>query len=313
MSASVEASLPTLPCPNCHKPMAVRPASLGRLPKVTSLADCLRHCADCGVAYSNARNNPTLIHRDPIANVPPEVRIGAHETLASALNERNRTNKLSKFGFSTSEDALTWTVFSYLHGQHQGALTRLYDQAFGVQSVRPPRLLLWGVPVPGGQAELHLAQRLVNVSKVLGENPTARSEPDVVLDFGAAGVVFIEVKYLSGNSGTSNPSKFDPYVDGSAAFANPASVRDSDLYELARNWRIAHDLAAGHPFVLVNLAKATTLKGTKSLPGFEASLATSATQRFLPVSWRDFLAAARQATGGFPRWLDHYCGERGLP
>ena len=312
MSTKSSTPLPALPCPLCHTPMAVRPTPPGGVPTVTTLADCLRQCVSCGVAYSNARSNPTLLHRDPIANVPAQVRIGAREALAVALNERNRPNKLSKFGYSTSEDAVTWTVFAYLHGQHRTALAGLYERAFGIQATAPPAMLLWGVPVPAGQAETALAANLERVLDGLGEARNSRSEPDVVLDFGPAGVVFIEVKYRSGNSGTSADSKFDRYVDDSAAFTDPAGATSSGLYELARNWRIAHDLAGGRPFTVVNLAKSRTLASTKGLAAFHSGLATSSTQRFLPVSWGDFLAAARQTTGAFPAWLDDYCAERRL-
>ena len=312
----MKAMLPSVPCPVCGQPMssgAFEPGPGGGAKRAADFGTCHRRCITCRVGISNAKDKPTLIHEDPIANVPPEVRIGARGTLAASLNVRNRPAKLVKFGFDTSEDAVTWTVFSYLHGQQQQGLARLYQGLFGISAITPPALLLWGAPVPGGLRELALAKKLVAVSNALSEVPASRSEPDVVLDFGSDGLVVIEVKYLSGNSGTTDASKFDRYVHGSPAFSNPAGTKANGLYELARNWRIAHDLAAGRPFVTVNLAKAATLNSTAGLPGFVASLATTSTQRFLSLSWRDFLGAARRATGGFPPWLDGYCQARGLP
>jgi hypothetical protein len=60
----------------------------------------------------NAANNPTIIFRDHLDNVPAAVRSGAFRALSCSLNVRNRGSKREKFRFSTSEDAVTWTVFS---------------------------------------------------------------------------------------------------------------------------------------------------------------------------------------------------------
>jgi len=313
----VTARLPAMTCPMpaCGRPMSNRaytPNARGGAPTASSYDRCLRQCSSCGIGVSNGRSKTTIIHRDPLQNVPVEVRAGASDTLAAALNVRNRPTKLIKFGFDTSEDAVTWTVFSYLHRHQRQALAGLYQGLFGIPADGVPELLLWGVPVQGDSSASSVGPNLVAVSDALGEVPASRSEPDVVLDFGSAGVVVIEVKYRSGNSKITRPSKFDRYVDGSPAFTNPATVKASGLYELTRNWRIAHDLAAGRPFVLVNLTMDGTLTSTRGLPGFVASLATSTSQRFLPVSWRDFLIAARQATDCFPPWLDAYCHARGL-
>jgi hypothetical protein len=76
--------------------------------------DCLRRCEGCRVGVSNAMSNPTIIFDDPRLNIPEEVLDGVLQTLSLALNVRNRENKKRKFGFSTSEDALTWTLFKFL-------------------------------------------------------------------------------------------------------------------------------------------------------------------------------------------------------
>lgn len=233
-------------------------------------------------------------------------------TVDAALNVRNRPTKWTKFGFETSEDAVTWTVFAFLHRHHADALPALYADLIGIESEDVPTLLLWGVPVGPSPCGTVLAHDLVAMSNALREVSASRSEPDVVLDFGPAGVVLIEVKLGSSNSRTKNPSKFDRYVDASPAFTDPAATKATGLYELARNWRFAHDLAAGRPFALVNLTLDGTTTSTRGLPAFVDSLATRPRQRFLSVAWRDLLTAAERATGGFPPWFDTYCHARGL-
>lgn len=61
-------------------------------------------------------------------------------------------------------------------------------------------MLMWGVPVPNNNASGRaLRERIFNISKNLLEKSTWRSEPDVVLDFGEAGLVVIEAKLFSGS------------------------------------------------------------------------------------------------------------------
>jgi hypothetical protein len=100
--------------------------SAGKVPVATQFDDCLRRCEPCGIGASNAsdRGAVTFIHRDPLGNIPVESREGASEALAQALNIRNRESKRRRFGFSTSEDAVTWVVFMHLlrSGQLLGSL-----------------------------------------------------------------------------------------------------------------------------------------------------------------------------------------------
>ena len=108
--------------------------------------------------------------------------------------------KRSRFGFSTSEDAVTWVVFTYL------MRSKLLLKALqNVQLAAPdaghiePTLLLWGVPVEPTTSGASLRARLSAQCTALGEDKERMSEPDVIVDLGAHGIVFIEVKYLSGN------------------------------------------------------------------------------------------------------------------
>lgn len=311
MTPTTNPTLPALPCPSCGQSLA---AAAGGIRSAASYSDCLRRCTGCGVGFSNARTNPTTIYEDPLNNVPSAVHGDALRTLGAALNEHNRVNKLRKFGYSTSEDAVTWTVFSHLHCAHQGAVSGLYDALFGIKSAQPPTLLLWGAPLPDGQRGRTVLADLVAVSDSLKEARRSRSEPDVVLDFGADGLVFIEVKYRSGNDPLKpkDLTKFDKYLAQTTAFALPAKTKASRQYELARNWRIGTDLAAERPFYLANLAPARTLTSTPGLIEFEASLAISRTRNFVRLPWRSFLADADQAVGGFPQWMQDYVAAREL-
>ena len=119
--------LPVLACPSCGSDVT---QSTGELKRAGRYSDCLRRCKRCGIGFSNARHSATRIYQDPEMNVPEQSRGGIAERLKLALNERNRPSKRIKFGFSTSEDALTWTVFTYLNmtGQLRAARKpRSYD------------------------------------------------------------------------------------------------------------------------------------------------------------------------------------------
>ena len=99
-----------------------------KIPVATQFDDCLRRCEPCGIGASNAADPEavTYIHRDPLENIPIASREGVSEVLDQALNVRNRGSKRLRFGFSTSEDAVTWVVFTYLlrSGQLHAALRR---------------------------------------------------------------------------------------------------------------------------------------------------------------------------------------------
>jgi hypothetical protein len=237
--------------------------------------------------------------------MPPEVLAGAEETLFDALNEYNWENKKLKFGFSSSEDALTWTVFSFL---------RLNGQLCGIvrncgivrDNVDEPAMLLWGVPQPtaslrGGS----IRKQLIEVCDRLGESPRHRSEPDVILDFANAGLVIVEVKYRSGNDKQRFGDKHEKYLCNTDAFAVPEQIRRAKLYELTRNWRIGVELAEGRPFTLVNLvAKNREPHQTRLFcSGLNCRRGT-----FRVVTWADLLSRLNRAE--WPAWFTGYVLER---
>src|SRR5262249_55115107 len=153
--------------------------------------------------------------------------------------KRSRASKRVRFGFDTSEDAVTWVVFTYL--LRSGHLSEALKRA-GVISTRQtltitPTLLLWGTPIDTCARGLEIRERLEKLCVSLGERSNSFSEPDVIIDLAERGMVFIEVKYLSKNDCKS------PEYRGWKAYAHtPRScwqfedVKASGCYELARNW-----------------------------------------------------------------------------
>ncbi len=305
-------SLPRVNCPLplCGEPMtnSLPPAGRKR-PSARTYGDCLRQCLTCKVGFSNARTSPTLIHDDPAGNVPIEVRHDVIETLGKAINVLNRNNKIRKFGYSTSEDAVTWTVFSFLSKHRPDLLSQVGKNVFALQPSEEVSVLLWGVPITPSRRGTEVQETLLSVlqSKPLLEDPHSLSEPDVILDYGDAGVVIIEVKYTSPTKETvSKSDKWDRYLQCDGVFRDCVKAKDSNLYELVRNWRIARDLAGKRPYTLVNLAKAAMLENTKGMDDFTDSLQTSSNHRFLPLPWKCFLTALRKESGSLPPWLIKY-------
>lgn len=303
--------LATLSCPKCHGPM-VGVNSLTSPPAATSYEDCLRRCDACGMGASNAANPDTVtyIHRSPLENIPSEMRHGAEDALSNALNVRNRTSKLSRFGFSTSEDAVTWVVFAYLLRSGQ-LVDTLRHAKIVAGSADPPTLLLWGVPVDDTGVGTALRERLQALCSRLNEDSQSFSEPDVIVDLGAGGLVFIEVKYRSGND-----TKPDDYPGWTRYFPeaglpwNEKEIRASGCYELARNWRLLNGLSEGRPATLVNLGPARLFSGAEGmrLDRFVTALGKETHSRFAKMTWADLLSGV----GDTPKWFTDYCRDRNL-
>lgn len=155
------------------------------------------------------------------------------------------------------------------------------------------------------------AIELVQAIDAIGGRPSSRTEPDVVLDFGAAGVVFIEVKYRGRNDRKpADYAGWPTYLQGSAAFANPNMVLGSCLYELARNWRAAWDFARDRRMVLINLGQPMLFQEpeAQALEMFTDGLALDACHHFTGMTWADLLAAIAE----MPPWLAQFLVDRGL-
>jgi hypothetical protein len=140
--------LNTVDCPGCRQPLPQRGEV--KIRRAECFEDCARRCDPCGIGASNAAGPKaiTFIYRDPFMNIPQDCRTGAKQILAQAFNRRSRPSKLRRFGFSTSEDAVTWVVFSWLlQSNRLVTALRHADLVRVVTETDAPALLLWGVPV----------------------------------------------------------------------------------------------------------------------------------------------------------------------
>ena len=305
MREEVGTLLPNLACLGCGGTLSGRWS-----PAASSFATCARRCEACGVGFSNGLANPTVIYRDPLQNTPWQARDGALRALGESINIRSRGSKIHRFGFETSEDALTWTMFSYLASEPL-LMDRVLNH-FGVTDSLDgkPAVLLWGSPVGRAPEGANTRERLIHVSDSLGENPASRSEPDVLVDLGSAGLVVIEVKYRSANDNKSDTGAFDRYLD-ERFFLDAAAVKATGMYELARNWRIGSELAQGRPFTLVNLVLAPTLNADRNrLERFSSALRTGEQAQFTVIEWSTLIEAVGRL---MPPWLTEYLDQRLIP
>jgi hypothetical protein len=306
-------------CPICRKPTTCdpfTPQANGAAPTAKKFEECLRRCDDCCVGFSNSslqdEKNVPLIHRDFSNNVPKEVRQNLSDTLQKAINEINRPSKQRSFCSENSEDAVTWTVFSYLA---QSGKLRATLGSLGIKiaenATSEPILFLWGAPVFSNKPESkERFDTLIRIIDSIENCPRSRTEPDVILDFGDAGVVFIEVKFKSGNdSKAESYPGWSKYIDAHCSFFDPAKAKQSKMYELARNWRVGWDYADNRPFMLINLGPASLFGGDgRNLSVFAESLKQDSQHEFTKQSWTDFIKAITDK----PDWFRRYDSDRGL-
>jgi hypothetical protein len=306
--------LPSVICPICRAPIAAV-GSTDKISMATQFDNCLRRCEPCGIGASNAANPKavTYIHRDPLENIPIASRQGASEALGQAFNVRSRGSKRRRFGFSTSEDAVTWVVFTYLlrSGQLLAALRRAGLIAEGT-STTEPTLLLWGAPVDNCARGTDIRKQLSDLCVSLQEDPNSFSEPDVIVDLGEGGLIFIEVKHLSGND--SQPAKhsgWSKYGSAGGLAWRIEDVKTSGCYELARNWCLLKSLAADRPATLANLGPAKLFLGPEGarLDRFVAALGTDERSHFMKVTWSHLLG---KGLIDVPDWFNEFCRGRGL-
>ncbi len=304
--------LPSIQCPECNSKLEdVAPEAKSK--SAVDYSTCRRRCEKCGLGFSNAQTDNikklTTIYRNCFTGIPAEIAEGYERVLAQAFNEKARTSKAKRFTFSTSEDHATWSVFRYLQCEHliRVAVSRAGIQ-FVAQAESEPTILLWGSPVPADNPNGRLImERLIAASDRLEEDRDKRSEPDVILDFGPAGIVFIEVKLGSPNAiAKGDYDNWSRYLGGSTkAFRSESEIRRTGLYELARNWRIAWEMADGAPIAVVNLGPATLFRGKcgDAIATFANALNQDEQHRFVAVSWEKFLGDVNAMPGWFQKYL----------
>ena len=173
-----------------------------------------------------------------------------------------------------------------------------------------PSLLLWGVPILESDSTAQFARNtLVAVSDKLGEHSARRSEPDVIVTEKSGALAFVEVKYRSANDRRSfDYQGWTKYLESTDCFLDPDGVRESGHYELARNWRIAWDLAQGRPFRLINLGPPSLFNSSEAdrLDSFVNGLNQANSASFERLTWDTLLGRIREK----PPWLKDYLQER---
>lgn len=203
-------------------------------------------------------------------------------------------------------------VFTYL--LRSGQLLSALQQVGLVADDAPmivPTLLLWGTPIGNDAHGAVIRRQLSDLCISLHEGPNSFSEPDVIIDLGENGLIFIEVKYLSGND-----SKPENYPGWSRYASAPLSWRFEDIkasgcYELARNWCLLKGLTAARLASLVSLGRAKLFCGAEGmrLDHFVSALGTDELSRFKKVTWSDLLG---KNLGDAPGWFAQFCRDRGL-
>ena len=293
-------------CEGCGKMIPPRPRSVERPKRAKSYASCVFRC-DCGTGYSNASDpaDRRRIMRQPEDNVPREVRAGLTRVLANAANERNRPAKRESFCSAFSEDAVTWTVFSFLSGQSQLGLAA---ELLGLEKpVGKPAVCLWGAALDDSSASQDLSTLFEQVSRSVGEADKSRSEPDVALAWSDL-VILIEVKHTSDNPVQADYHGFGRYLDDPDMWAAPLrDVESTGYYELVRNWRLGLAVAnvSKSRFGLMNLGPSATRKSAEC---FAPLLRTSPDRVFRHVEWSQFLLRVPN----IPDWLTRFLKGRGL-
>jgi hypothetical protein len=163
-----------------------------------------------------------------------------------------------------------------------------------------------------GSRGWELRRFLEAISDRLGEDPARRTEPDLLIDFGAHGHFLIEVKHRSKTSLQDVwYANWDRYFPGDSPLTYAAAIRASGCYELARNWRFGLELAAenNRPFMLACLGPDSLFRGDGEieLSRFEKCLPTDGIAGFQRIGWNALLGAISDP----PEWLIQHFEARG--
>jgi hypothetical protein len=280
--------LKDIKCPNCNELMFNESITGCKTQKATSYEKCLRKCKICGVAYSNSQSYPTIIYDDPQKNIPEVFWTTLCDEkliyfLKNCFNKVHAESKVNAFTFSTSEDAITWQLFSCLcYYNNLKEFISLIDN--DIATSNKADTYLWGRGF--NTKDEFLIQKLVEISDVLTEAKNSRTEPDVIIHTDNA-LIFIEVKVASHNDINEN-KHIKAYINNTY-FSHPQKAEQSQCYELVRNWRIGCELTEKlktNKFYLVNLVYPNhTSRGESSLLTiFEKSLNTE-DRLFKTMTW----------------------------
>ena len=297
-------TLPKIKCPNCGE--LIFPTT-GIRKRTNSYNDCLRCCKKCEIGISNSKNNPTVIYNKYYENVPELLRQDLDTSLNNSMNELNRKNKKNKFGFSTSEDALTWSFFKYFVVNNKfGDLLKLLN----IKSEETIfDIYLWGTNICSSKTNSKFLENFIETSNSFNENSSKRTEPDVIIELQDK-LIFIEVKYSrSSNEISLNEEKFKKYLTSDV---NNKEIIESEHYELARNWAFVSKLSYGKNFELINLGlqKLFSDKNRNKLNQFEKAL-KSEKGNFRKLSWEEILEKVNNSESDL--WFKDYLNNKIKP
>ena len=292
-------TLDKVKCPSCGE--LVAPIN-GAIKAASSYDGCLRRCEKCGIGFSNSKNNPSVIYKNYLDNIPELLQNGLEITLNNSINELNRKNKRTKIGFSTSEDALTWSFFKYfvVRERFEDLLNLLNIKSDG----KDYDIYLWGVPISSQSNKNNFIEKFREVSRNFNETSSKMTEPDVMIKLSDK-IVFIEVKYLSANE-IKTGEEFAKYL---IPDVEKEKLIESGHYELFRNWAFASKLSYGNDFILINLApkKLFSSKSQSKLIQFENSL-KSTKGKFVKLTWEEILEKVNNKE--YDMWFKNYLNKK---
>ena len=292
-------TLDKVKCPSCGE--LVAPIN-GAIKAARSYDDCLRRCEKCGIGFSNSKNNPSVIYKNYLDNIPELLQNGLEITLNNSINELNRKNKRNKIGFSTSEDALTWSFFKYF------VVGERFEDLLNLRNLKSDGkdydIYLWGVPISSQSNKNNFIEKFREVSRNFNETSSKMTEPDVMIKLSDK-IVFIEVKYLSANE-IKTGEEFAKYL---IPDVEKEKLIESGHYELFRNWAFASKLSYGNDFILINLApkKLFSSKNQSKLIQFENSL-KSTKGKFVKLTWEEILEKVNNKE--YDMWFKNYLNKK---
>ena len=292
-------TLDKVKCPSCGE--LVAPIN-GAIKAASSYDGCLRRCEKCGIGFSNSKNNPSVIYKNYLDNIPELLQNGLEITLNNSINELNRKNKRNRIGYSTSEDALTWSFFKYfvVRERFEDLLNLLNIKSDG----KDYDIYLWGVPISSQSNKNNFIEKFREVSRNFNETSSKMTEPDVMIKLSDK-IVFIEVKYLSANE-IKTGEEFAKYL---IPDVEKEKLIESGHYELFRNWAFASKLSYGNDFILINLApkKLFSSKSQSKLIQFENSL-KSTKGKFVKLTWEEILEKVNNKE--YDMWFKNYLNKK---
>lgn len=274
-----KSNLPVIYCPHCNKAMEFTNTQIKRAFRYN---DCIRKCLSCRIGASNSPKT-TFIWEDIYSAIPVQLHDNLETTLNNSLNKINKATKRIRFGYSTSEDAFTWIFIRYFIVKKR---LDILQQIFNTKD-RINEILLWGVPQINIDSLNTYIDQFKKICESYQEKKGGYSEPDLVI-ITESEVYFVEVKLASKNMKAKKDSDFIKFTNylRPEHYSDKEKVKESKLYELARNWSIGKDFSGEKSFTLVNLGPKSLFIDDKDLDIFEKTLVGG---RFIRKEWQDIL------------------------